>query len=92
MADDKTKFFKVTGTVEKITNPDYGNMVLKDETGKMVVYGVYSGYGAKGDARKGLVKAVGLEVGDQLTIIGAKSSFNSKPQLVNSFYVSHKKP
>ena len=92
MADNKTKFFKVTGTIEKITNPDYGNMVLKDETGKMVVYGVYSGYGAVGDARKGLVKAVGLEVGDQLTIIGAKSSFNSKPQLVNSFYVSHKKP
>lgn len=89
-SDDAKKFFMVTGTVKDIANADYGNLTLSDASGEIYVYGTYPGYGATGDSRKGLVKAVGLKVGDQLMIVAAKSSFKGKPQLVGGFYISHK--
>lgn len=89
-ADNNTSYFKVTGKITKITNPDYGNMTIKDETGEIFLYGVLPYFGVTGDARKGLVKKVGLKEGDVLTVIGYKTSHNDKPQLGGSIYVSHK--
>ncbi|MBM6993594.1 MAG: BACON domain-containing protein [Prevotella sp.] len=88
-ADDTSKFFMVTGTITNIANTSYGNLTLKDATGEIYVYGTYPGYGATGDARKGVVDAMGLKVGDELTVIAAKSSYKGTAQLVNGFYFSH---
>ena len=34
----------------------------------------------------------GIEVGDKLSVIGVKSTYNGTPQLANGIYFSHEKP
>ena len=70
---------------------DYGNLHMTDGTNELYVYGCYPGYGAKGDARKGFIKAAGIEVGDELTMIGYKDTYNGLVELCGGIYFSHKK-
>lgn len=87
--DDTKTFFMVTGVISEITNDAYGNLYLTDGADKIFVYGVYPGYGATGDFRKGLIAAKELKVGDTLTVIAAKGSYNGENQLSNGIYYSH---
>ncbi|MDX9728599.1 MAG: BACON domain-containing carbohydrate-binding protein [Bacteroidales bacterium] len=87
--DDATAYFMVTGEISVIATGDYGNLWLKDGESEIYVYGCYPGWGATGDARKFLVADKGLKVGDQLTVIARKASYNGSPQLSNSIYWSH---
>lgn len=87
--DNTTIYYMVTGTITSIANPDYGNLTLKDGDSEIYVYGCYPGYGATGNDRKGLIAAKGLKVGDTLTVIATKGSYNGVAQLANSFYSSH---
>lgn len=69
-------YYKLTGTITNIANPTYGNLTLQDANGDDVyVYGILPGYGATGDAKKGMVEAKGLKVGDTITIVGNKASY-----------------
>lgn len=87
--DDKDTFFKLTGKVLKIEKEEYGNMTIQDETGKIYIYGCSPYFGAFGDARKGLIKKVGLKEGSTITVIGYKGSHKGAPQLSGRVYVSH---
>lgn len=87
--DNTTAYYKVTGVIKSIANATYGNLYLQDGSNEIYVYGCYPGYGATGDARKDLISTKGLKVGDTLTVIAPKSSYNGVAQLVNSFYFSH---
>ena len=87
--DDPNAFFKVTGVIKSIANATYGNLTIQDGASEIYVYGCYPGYGATGDFRKNLIADKGLKVGDTLTVIAPKSSFNGVAQLANSFYSSH---
>lgn len=88
--DSKEVYYKLTGTITEIKNALYGNVYLKDANGDIVyVYGLLSGYGATGDAKKGLVEAKGLKVGDTITIVGNKASYKGDPQVGNAVYMSH---
>jgi hypothetical protein len=87
--DSPTTFFKVTGVIKSIANATYGNLTIQDGDSEVYVYGCYPGYGATGDFRKDLIAAKGLKVGDTLTVIAPKASFNGVAQLANSFYYSH---
>jgi hypothetical protein len=87
--DDATAYFMVTGEISVIATGDYGNLWLKDGESEIYVYGCYPGWGATGDARKFVVVDKGLKVGDQLTVIARKASYNGAPQLSNSIYWSH---
>ncbi|MFC0878700.1 BACON domain-containing protein [Saccharicrinis sp. FJH2] len=87
--DDANTYFMVTGEIKEIDNPTYGNLYLKDGDSEIYVYGCYPGYGATGDDRKGLIAAKGLKVGDTLTVIAPKGSYNGTLQLQNSIYFSH---
>ena len=83
-------YYKLTGTITNIANPTYGNMTLQDANGDDVfVYGILPGYGATGDAKKGMVEEKGLKVGDTITIVGNKASHNGSPQVGNAVYMSH---
>ena len=83
-------YYKLTGTITNIANPTYGNMTLQDANGDDVfVYGILPGYGATGDAKKGMVEEKGLKVGDTITIVGTKASHNGSPQVGNAVYMSH---
>jgi hypothetical protein len=87
--DDPTTYFMVTGEITSITSTTYGNLWLKDGDDEIYVYGCYPGYGATGDDRKDLIADKGLKVGDQLTVIAPKGSYQGSPQLSNSIYFSH---
>ncbi len=86
--DDPDTYYMVTGEITSITSDTYGNLYLNDGD-EIYSYGCYPGWGATGDDRKYVVTDKGLKVGDQLTVIAPKGSYNSSPQLVNSIYFSH---
>ena len=88
-ADDANKYFMITGQITSIANAVYGNLYLKDGVSEIYVYGCYPGYGATGEFRKNLLATKGIKVGDTLTVIGVKSSFNGVAQLANGVYFSH---
>ena len=85
-------YYKIGGTIDEIANEDYGNVYLTDGTERVYVYGCYPGWGATGDARKGLIGMLGIEVGDYLEVIGVRAVYKDTPQLSNGIYFSHEKP
>ena len=83
-------YYKLTGTITNIAHPTYGNLTLQDANGDDVyVYGILPGYGATGDAKKGMIEEKGLKVGDTITIVGNKASYKGSPQVGNAVYMSH---
>ena len=89
LAAEDGKWFRVTGTIKNIANPTYGNMTITDGTNDLFIYGVYPGYGATGDARKGAVEKYGLKEGDTITVFGEKGTNKGEPQIKNGVYWSH---
>lgn len=88
--DNKDVYYMVTGTLDEIANATYGNVYIKDADGnRLYSYGCYPGWGATGDARKNAIANLDIHVGDQLTIIGAKTTHNDQPQINNGVYFSH---
>lgn len=88
-ADDSNTYYIVSGEITSITNPDYGNLYLKDGDSEIYLYGCYPKYGVTGDDRKGLLAAKGIKVGDTLTVIATKGSYQGSDQLSHGFYLSH---
>jgi hypothetical protein len=88
-ADSKEIYYMVTGEITSVASEIYGNLYLKDGESEIYVYGVYPGYGATGDYKKNFLAAKGIKVGDQLTVIGTKTTYNGKVQLANGIYFSH---
>ncbi len=89
--DDPNTYYMLTGTITEVANPTYGNLYLEDETNSVYVYGCYPGWGATGDNRKNWLETAGIVVGDKLSVIGVKSTYNGTPQLANGIYFSHEK-
>ena len=89
--DSNDDYYMVTGTVKEIVNETYGNVYLTDGTNDLYVYGVYPGYGATGDDRKNFLATAGIEVGDELTMIGYKTTWDSVIELCGGIYFSHEK-
>lgn len=98
--NDKNVYYKVTGTVSDLLSEDkdgnrkendYGNLHITDGTNELYVYGCYPGWGATGDFRKGFVKKANIEVGDKLTMIGYKDTYNGLVELCGGVYFSHEK-
>ena len=87
-ADDKNVYYQVTGTIKSIVNEVYGNLTIEADGSEIYVYGLYPGYGATGDNRKGVVAAKGLKVGDSITLTGYKTSYKGANQMGGSFLVS----
>ena len=93
--DNKNVYYMVTGTIKDLLSSagkenDYGNLHITDGTNDLYVYGCYSGYGATGDARKGFIKSAGIQIGDELTMIGYKDTYNGLIELCGGIYFSHK--
>ena len=57
----------------------------------LYLYGTHPGWGATGDAAKNFLATIGLAVGDKITVIGAKTSYNGATQMKNAIYFSHTK-
>ena len=94
--DDKNTYYRVTGEITSLKDSKgndnvYGNMYISDDEEVLYVYGCYPGYGATGDFRKGFVANAGIEVGDKITIIGYKDTYNGLVELCGGIYFSHAK-
>jgi hypothetical protein len=87
--DSNQIFYMVTGEITSIANETYGNLYLKDGDSEIYLYGCYQGYGATGDYKKNFLATKGIKVGDTLTVIATKSSYNGVAQLANGIYFSH---
>ncbi len=88
-ADDANTYFMVTGEITEIVNAVYGNVDLKDGDSEIHMRGFYRGYGAFDDYRKNFLADKGIVVGDKITVITTKSSYNGVAQLSNGIYLSH---
>ena len=90
--ENSNVYYMVTGTVDEIKNAVYGNMYIKGADGStLYLYGTHPGWGATGDAAKNFLATIGLAVGDKITVIGAKTSYNGATQMKNAIYFSHTK-
>lgn len=83
MAGPDSKTYRVTGKVTKITETaTYGNWYIND--GTVDGDGVYI-YGTKyeGKTKQAALEKLGIEVGDELTIEGPKTTYNGTVELVD---------
>ncbi len=78
IAGPDSKTYRVTGVVTNIVNTQYGNWYLQDATGEIYIYGTLD---AKGAEKNFL--SLGLEVGDEVTVEGPKTTYNGTVELVN---------
>lgn len=79
----------ITGTVKEIKNDLYGNLYVTDGTTDVYVYGMF-GYGApKGADQQNFLSQNNIKVGDTITLVGAKTSYNGSPQMKNGYYLTH---
>lgn len=78
IAGPDSKTYRVTGTVTSIANTTYGNWYLDDGTGQIYIYGTLD---SKGATKNFL--SWGLEVGDEITVEGPKTTYNGTVELVD---------
>ncbi len=78
IAGPDSKTYQVTGVCTSITSTTYGNWYLKDATGSIYIYGTLD---AKGAAKNFL--SLGLEVGDEVTVQGPKTTYGTTVELVD---------
>jgi hypothetical protein len=86
--DDKTTYYKISGTVGKPTETGtkydlttYGNLALTDATGSVYIYGVTSGWNGPSKS----FGSLGVKEGDNLTIVAYKTSYNGLVEGVGMF-------
>lgn len=84
--DAETRYY-VKGKIKKISNVQYGQMILEDETGTLEVYG---SYGADGEKRYSelLDKP---QAGDTVLMYATLVTFNSKPEIKSGWIISFEK-
>ncbi|MCQ2077323.1 MAG: DNA-binding protein [Bacteroidaceae bacterium] len=89
MPDGADTYYMVSGNIVSIEKPDYGNCYITDGTNNLCVYGCYPGWGAKGDYRKGLFAEKEIKIGDNLTVIGPKTTYGTTIEVNGGIYFSH---
>jgi hypothetical protein len=94
-SESKEVWYMVSGKVTKPTEEGtkwdietYGNLNLTDATGSVYVYGVSTGVG--GETKK--FGTLGVKEGDEMTIIGYRTSYKGLNQVGGGMYVSHETP
>ena len=93
--DNKNVYYMVTGTISSLKGSngkdnDYGNLYITDGTNELYVYGCYAGWGATGNDRKFFIADNNIKVGDELTMIGYKDTYNGLVELCGGINFSFK--
>lgn len=79
------KTYRVTGICTKISNTQYGNWYLNDGTVEgdgTYIYGTVNASGAYDWA------SFGIEIGDEVTVEGPKTTYNGTVELVDAQFIS----
>ncbi len=79
IAGPDAKTYQVTGTVTAIANTVYGNFYVEDGTGSVYIYGTLFDGKEKNDP----IKNNNIEVGDEVTVSGPKTTYGTTVELVN---------
>ena len=82
IAGPDSKTYRVTGTCTRIANTSYGNWYLDDGTGEIYIYGTVDGTGAYNWS------SFGIDVGDEVTVEGPKTTYNGTVELVDATFIS----
>ena len=78
--------YYVYGIIEEVTNGMYGEMTIKDETGSIYVYGVYSA-----DAQTRYDAMTDKPVaGDEVVLLAMLKTYNGKPELDRGYLQAFK--
>ena len=91
MAGNDGQVFRIRGTVTVISNTNYGNLYVQDETGTIYIYGLFN---AKGQYPKdaGGWNTFGVESGDVITVQGPRTLYNGTTlELVDATLISVEK-
>lgn len=78
IAGPDSKTYQVTGVCTSIANTTYGNWYLADATGSVYIYGTLDAKGAEKN-----FASLGIEVGDEVTVQGPKTTYGTTIELVN---------
>ena len=80
-------YYELTGTISNISNTEFGNFDLVDETGSVYVYGLTASKVASNDKS---FSTLGLREGDILTLYGTRAAYKGDPQVGGpAYYISH---
>ncbi len=85
LEDSNDKYYALTGKVKSIVKADYGNIYIEDESGEAYIYGVLTGI----DGEKKKFESLGVNEGDEITVITIKTSYKGSPQGSNAWYIKH---
>lgn len=81
-------WYELTGTITDVQNTEYGNIVIEDETGSILVYGLTKEW--NGGSNDKSYSEIGLREGDIVTLGGTRDEFDGEPQVGGTaFYISH---
>lgn len=83
-ADDV--WYRLSGTVKSIANATEGNLYLTDGEDEVYVYGLTAYDGSKADAKT--FGNLGVEVGDELTVIGKYKLYKTTTEVAPVYFVS----
>lgn len=84
---DTVNFYILSGIVNKITNTQYGNFILEDETGSIFVWGLYTD---ENSTDKYGFSSLGIKEGDKVTIAGVYYYYeqDKKDEVKNAYFIS----
>ena len=90
--EDGSALYQVSGKVTGIVMDGdkyskYGNFYIEDESGKVYVYGLVPT--STGKSGQDLLTKLGVKEGDNITVVGPKTSYKGDAQMKNAFYVIH---
>lgn len=86
----ETDWYELTGKITEIQKEDWGNFVIEDETGSVLIYGMTSKWVGSNDKS---FSQLGLKVGDTVTLGTLRGEYNGTPQgggsKIPAYYISH---
>ena len=85
-------YYQLTGKIIEIQKADYGNIVIEDNTGSILIYGLTATKVEKNDKS---FASLGLNLGDVVTLASRRDEYNGEPQgggnTFPAYYISHEK-
>ena len=82
IAGPDSKSYRVTGVCTRIANTQYGNWYINDGTGEVYIYGTVNASGSYAWS------SFNIEVGDEVTVEGPKTTYNGTVELVDATFIS----
>lgn len=85
-------YYQLTGKIVEIQKADYGNIVIEDNTGSILIYGLTA---TKVENNDKSFASLGLNLGDVVTLASRRDEYNGEPQgggnTFPAYYISHEK-